>query len=79
MQLTGLGLWPDQDPAKFSKGLNVLMSGLLAIPELCLSSAHGQCGFFHSLKGDVRKIADLHLPTDSLPECEEHMAMQKAK
>ena len=79
MQLTGLGLWPDQDTARISKSLNVLMSGLLAIPELYLSSAHTQCGFYRPLKDDIRKIADLRLPTDSLPECEEHMAMQKAK
>ena len=79
MHLTGLDLWPDQDQARISKSLDVLMSGLLAIPELCLSSAHHGCGFYRSLKDDVRKIADVHLPTDSLPECEEHMAVQKAK
>ena len=79
MHLKGLGLWPDENPAQISKGLNVLISGLLAVPELRLSSDHVNCGSYSSLKDEVRKIADLRLPTDSLPECEEHMAMQKAK
>lgn len=62
---SGLGLWPDQVNAKNSTSLNVLISGLLAIPELRFSN-HENCGFYHTLKSDVTKIADLRLPTDRL-------------
>lgn len=79
MQLTGLGLWPEQNSAKVNKSLNDLISGLLAIPQIRVGERHGSCGFYLSLKADVRKIADLSLPTESLQDCEEYMALQKAK
>ena len=79
LQLGKLGLWPDQDFAKLSIGLKTLTLGLLAIPEMSLNKAHENCGFYHSLKANVRKGSDLRIPTDSLREFEQHMLLQKAK